>query len=1106
MNSKMGHEEQIKHLSNFVASTNLYSIILTDVKGKIVFFNKGAEELFGYKPKEVVDKKKISEFIAKHLPEKEFVNFLKYVAEKGKYFRDISMLKKNRREFPVSFRLAPIKNDSGKVVGFVSFARDLSYISKIDKEIRNVKNMLEIMFDSISDDVTIIDRKFRIVRANKSLMERLGKGSYDSVLNCKCHDLMRGVKTNCEQCPAKMTFSSGRPCSQVFEKRAKDGSTKFFEVHTYPIVNKEGKVVQVIHQTGDITARKTLENKVMKQNAMLLLIQEIGESMHSSELLDDLLSKILNSILKLGFNRAAIYLKSESDSTLKGVMSIGFKKDIVKNISIPITLGTNSLVSQVFTKKKPIFVKNIFDTKGKLFILKEWLETFEGDSILAVPLIIEDAVIGMLTVDMRDKEMNVDEDEMKIVELFANDAAIAISRATLTEKMKNFNEKLKAKVNEATAELSMKNRKLEELDRMKNQFLSTISHELKTPLTSIKGYASLLKSEKLGALSVEQKKGIEIVDEEAQRLNELITNLLDLAKLETGKVQLKLERTDMNELIHSVITELKKEADEKAVKIKFNPSVLQKIKLDPKLIELALKNIISNAIKYNREKGQVEVSAKEENSKIVVSVSDTGRGIEKDRLVELFNKFHQLDEHMVRYAGGTGIGLAIVKSVLEKHNGIIDVKSTAGKGTAVTFSLPTKLIIESDLEESYRLKRTIDELKSIRAIFNIMYSEKSLDDMLSLILEEINKTLCFDRIRLYLLDSDGKKLRGVAAIGTPDIKNVVADAKALDNFNMLKSVMNSRQAEIVDFSDNSNALDRPDFAYKIALMPLVVKEKVIGSIAADNLYSKREISEDELKALTLFGKSVAIKIENFRLYEDTDRKVKERTSQLLRANRQKDEFLSYVSHEMRTPLTALLGYSKLMLSKEMDKETIKSSLNIIYTESQRLRDMINNLLDLSKLEAGKMKLDKSEADVVSIARTVLELAKAQANQKGLKLVLDAKNPSKVICDKNKIEQVMLNIISNAIKFTQKGQVKLIVRDKPNYVEVEVRDTGIGIAKEDYSKVFAKFEQIKNELKKEKGTGLGMPISKQLVEMHNGKMWIESKLGKGSSFFFTLPKN
>jgi PAS domain S-box-containing protein len=1092
------------HLNNLISNTKLYSIIATDLQGRIIFFNKGAQDLFKYAEDEVVGKKHLSDFIDKHTPKAEFAAFLSNVAEKGSYGRDLPMLMKNKKQVMARFRLAPI-TDNAQPIGFVAFARDLQTGKKVQDDIANVRHELEMLFDSIPENIFVVDRNYRIKRSNKALLDYSSRKDFSEVLNQKCHSIFHKNCKDCGNCPAKATFETGQPASKIFSVN-RDGKIRFKELHSFPIRSASGEIAEVVLHSKDITKRILLENKLMRQNSRLILIQEIGDSMHSSEHLNEVLDTILSSILKLGFNRAALYLISKADNMLKGVMSIGFKKDVVKDISMELARNKNDLISKVLAGKKPVFAKNIFDPNNRFYVPEEWFKTFEGDSILAIPLIIEGEAIGMLTVDMRDKDMEIDDDDLRILELFASDAAIAISRATLNERLDSFNEKLKKKIKEATIELSLKNRRLEELDRMKNQFLSTISHELKTPLTSIQGYSAILKAEKLGALNQEQRKSIEILNSEALRLNELITTLLDLTKLETGRARLQLAETDVNELAESVILSMKASAEKKKIEIQFKPAKLEKIKLDPSLIELALKNLISNSIKYNKENGRIYVSLSDDDSRILFEVRDTGRGISRDKISQIFKKFHQLDEHTIRYEGGTGIGLAIVKSIIDKHNGVIKIDSEAGKGTRIFFTLPKNLIVESEEEDSYRLKRTIDELRSIRSIFNIMHSEKSLDEVLQQILEEIHKTIGFDRIRLYLLDRNNKYLKGAVAIGTPNIQNYTTLISKIKSSRLVKSIFESRQAEIIEMSEKHHLADEGfEPAKKLAVMPLLVKKSVIGMIVADNLYSKKEITPEDLKSLTIFANSAAICIENFRLYDETEQKVRQRTKQLTKLNKQKDEFLSYVSHEMRTPLTSLLGYSKLILSKKLDKKTTEESIKIIHSESERLKNMIDNFLDLSKIEAGKIRLEKTEVDLREAAEKVMAIVRKQADDKGLGLSMEVQGDTKVICDRDKIEQVMLNLLSNGIKFTQKGSVKIILRSRKKNVELEVKDTGIGIAKKDYNRVFSKFEQVKNQSTQQKGTGLGLHIAKQIVELHNGRIWVESAVGKGSSFFVVLPR-
>jgi len=1090
------------YLDKFLADTTLYAISVTDLDGTIRFFNKGAQRLFEYSPEDAVGIN-IRQFLSRHYTDEEFSSIVSEVLDSETYMRDLILLKKGGKKFQGRVRISKLQDEKGKIIGLVIFARDFVKRKKFEEEMVKTKNLLEGIFDSITDDIFIVDRKLKIARCNRALLKRVGKEKFTDLLEKNCYNVIYGMDKPCKNCPTLTAFRTKEP-SAVELSHERNGKTYYREVYAYPIKDGTGKVTQVVHYSKDITKRKRLEMNLAKQNTRLFFLQEVSKSMHSVHKLSELLNQILNSVLKLGFSRSAIYLVSKQKKMLEGVMSIGYKDDNVKKVQIPIGEGRHSLVSQLLQTKEPLFVDNIFDPNSKIYVAEELLNTFEGDSILALPLIIEGEVIGIMTVDDRDKKMKFEKDDLELLKMFAGTAAIAINRALLYSKLNTFNQQLQEKIKDATAELSYNNRKLEELDRMKTNFLATISHELKTPLTSIRGYSALLRSGRVGQLTFQQLQCLDVLNQESQKLSELIEEILNITKLESGRTPLILQKSDMNMLVESAIHQLKPLIHQKRINVEFQQKPYAMMKVDPDQIERVFKNLISNAIKYNKDEGYVKIYFDENPTEIIACIEDSGKGIEKSKINRLFAKFEQLDEHMIRSAGGTGIGLAVVKSIVEKHNGKIWIKETSSKGTTVAFSIPKHIRVEKAESEQANLIRNLEELRSVRKIFNIMHTDSSLKQILKMILNEIHNTIGFERIRLYLLDNKNKVLKGEVAIGVPNFEKIQAK---ISKYWIVQHILKSRQAEIYDpvYQDPLEDNLGKEFNLKSAVMPIIVKGKAIGVVAADNGVSKKEITQEDLNSLTVFANSAAITIENFRLYEETEKKVVERTKQLTKLNKQKDDFISYASHELRTPLTSLLGYSKLMLSERMDEKTKKQSAEVIYAEATRLRDMINNLLDLSKIEAGKVKLEWQETDVVKLAGDAVTVMKKLADEKGLELSVEASAPINVDVDRAKIEQVLLNLLSNAIKFTPKGSVKVLLKEKSNVVEVEVKDSGIGIAKKDYPKVFSKFVQIQNELKTEKGTGLGMPIAREIINLHGGKIWINSKLGEGTSFTFTIPK-
>ncbi len=248
--------------------------------------------------------------------------------------------------------------------------------------------------------------------------------------------------------------------------------------------------------------------------------------------------------------------------------------------------------------------------------------------------------------------------------------------------------------------------------------------------------------------------------------------------------------------------------------------------------------------------------------------------------------------------------------------------------------------------------------------------------------------------------------------------------------------------------------------------------------------------------------------------------------------RMKDDFLSTVSHELRTPLTSVLGFTKVIRKKleevvfpqlpsgdvktDRTVQQINENVGIIISEGERLTALINDVLDLSKMEAGKIEWRVESVPILEILEQAIAAIAPLFENKGIIIIkdIDAGLPS-VFCDRDRIVQVVINLLSNALKFTDGGSVTVTaqrISEDDNHAEngeclvkVAIIDTGIGIAEKDQNNVFDKFKQVGDTLTdRPKGTGLGLPICKQIVEHHGGKIWVESELGKGSTFSFVLP--
>jgi len=219
----------------------------------------------------------------------------------------------------------------------------------------------------------------------------------------------------------------------------------------------------------------------------------------------------------------------------------------------------------------------------------------------------------------------------------------------------------------------------------------------------------------------------------------------------------------------------------------------------------------------------------------------------------------------------------------------------------------------------------------------------------------------------------------------------------------------------------------------------------------------------------------------------------------------KSRLMSIVSHELRTPLSSLLGFTELLLEGEFEPEQIRDFLNTIYTESKRMKDLLDEFLDMQRLESGRIELKMQALDFNEVLKYISTTFKGYAS--GVNIFTSAPpDLPPLYGDKSKIEQIMRNFVSNAIKYSPNGgDVKIFVTFNDDFATVCVADQGLGIPEDSLSKLFQEFYRVERETHVNiKGTGLGLSITKQLIEAHGGKVWVESKLGAGSKFFFTLP--
>jgi signal transduction histidine kinase len=298
------------------------------------------------------------------------------------------------------------------------------------------------------------------------------------------------------------------------------------------------------------------------------------------------------------------------------------------------------------------------------------------------------------------------------------------------------------------------------------------------------------------------------------------------------------------------------------------------------------------------------------------------------------------------------------------------------------------------------------------------------------------------------------------------------------------------------------ALVSADYRALLAV-PLVREGRLLGGLTVIRR-ATGAFAPEIIELLQTFATQSALAIQNARLFLE----IEDKSRQVEAASQHKSEFLANMSHELRTPLNAIIGFSEVLgerLFGELNEKQ-EEYLKDIHASGQHLLSLINDILDLSKIEAGRMDLELTDFHLPTALDNGLTLVRERAGRRGIALQMTTDEGLEYIrADERKIKQVLLNLLSNAIKFTPEGgRIEVRARQVDGSVEIAVTDSGVGIAPEDQEAIFEEFRQVGTADKKVEGTGLGLALSRKFIELHRGRIWVESQVSEGSTFTFTIP--
>jgi predicted ATPase/signal transduction histidine kinase len=443
----------------------------------------------------------------------------------------------------------------------------------------------------------------------------------------------------------------------------------------------------------------------------------------------------------------------------------------------------------------------------------------------------------------------------------------------------------------------------------------------------------------------------------------------------------------------------------------------------------------------------------------------------------------------------------------------VSLQSTAGLAVQTTSS--SKQIASLDVASL---------LKASQAISSEMQLESLLSRLLHVLLENAGADY-----GALLLARDEQWF--VEASAAPDESPLLMQGLALEQAELPHSLISYvlRSGEAVVLADAVRDADFGHDAYicrrnprSLLVLPLLYQGTLSGLLYLENRQTTEVFTPERQELLALLSGQIAISLENARLYANLEQLVDERTSQLSvalsdaeqaraaaeEANDLKTRFVANMSHELRTPLNAILNFTYIIKNGVRGPVTADqvAYLDRVYANGQHLLGLINDILDLAKIEAGRMELFREEVCLGELAQSTLASAVGLTKDKPVELVADlAADLPTVMADKTRIRQVLLNLLSNAAKFTDAGRISVQVRIAGTELITSVSDTGSGIPADKHAAIFEEFRQAdEGSARSYQGTGLGLPICQRLIEMHGGRIWVASEVGVGSTFSFSLP--